>query len=65
VLIVCLIVLSLSTVDRLRNSQWTHVRVLTNCFNVLASGQSDMSIYDRGDNIDETIIEIATLADIK
>jgi hypothetical protein len=41
------------------------VKTLTNCFNVLALGQTGLSIYDRGDNVDEPFLEITTLADIQ
>lgn len=55
-LIVSLIILSISTLNVANDTHWPHVKALTNYFNYFALGQNGLSIYDRGNNVDETYI---------
>jgi hypothetical protein len=55
-LIICLIILSISGLFRANNTHWPHVKALTNYFSYFVLQQTDLGIYDRGDNLDETYI---------
>lgn len=63
-LIVCLIILSISNLQSSNNSHWAHVKALTNYFSYYALGQNNLGIYDQGDNVDETYIEITAYSDM-
>lgn len=65
VLIALLIVLSICCLTRANNTHWPHVRALTNYFSYYVLEQTNLGIYDQGNNLDETYIEITDFGDIR
>lgn len=52
ILIVFLIVLSVAGLYRANTTHYPHVRALTNYFSYYVLEQTELSIYDRGNNLD-------------
>lgn len=40
------------------STHWPHVKAITNHFSYYALGNTELGIYDRGNNVDETYLEL-------